>query len=360
MKKPRPAKTSGAAKSKTPTSKNGQAKTERKLTWRPSNHRMQGIREDLAWHYDHPDSGKPLMNCRSWAERFETCEETIRRDLEFMTYREGLPIEYDKKRHGYRFTEKVALLGARPFTEKELAALCFVRLRADAFQRTLFDDTLNSALDKLLLTLGDEFTAEATRMAELISFRPSGFPALLDFGTFERIYGALREQVELELNYVAFSGENAGKQSVRTVQPRHLTCHENGWYLRTDDLRSGKERTFLLSRMAAVKPTGKRFTPKKKLNLKKIKKGFSIFDTVKEQTVRLHCSSAIRQLIVERLWHESQEFTDLPDGGVELKLQIGIDPELVRLICGWQGHVKVIQPESLREQIREAGRRLAE
>jgi predicted DNA-binding transcriptional regulator YafY len=245
------------------------------------------------------------------------------------------------------------------FTQSELAALCFARLRADAFQRTSFDDALNSALDKLLALLGEEFAAEAKRMEELISFRPSGFPAVLDFETFETIYQALREQVELEMTYVSFHGENAGKKTGRTVQPRHMTCHENGWYLLTDDLRSGKDRTFMLSRVKTVKATGKRFTPKKKLDLKKLKKNLGIFSTGKEETVRLHCDAAIRQLIVERIWHESQEITELENDAVELKLKVGVSPELVRLVCGWQGHAKVIEPEDLGKKVQEAGRRLA-
>jgi predicted DNA-binding transcriptional regulator YafY len=76
--------------------------------------------------------------------------------------------------------------------------------------------------------------------------------------------------------------------------------------------------------------------------------------------VRLHCDPEIRQLIVERICHESQEITDLPGGAVELKMKVGVSPELVRLICGWQGYAKVIEPEGLRDQVREAGRRLAE
>lgn len=116
--------------------------------------------------------------------------------------------------------------------------------------------------------------------------------------------------------YVSFHGENAGKKTARTVQSRHLICHDNGWYLITDDLRSGKDRKFLLSRVESVKATGKRFTPKRKLDLKKLRKNLGIFSTGKEETVRLDCGAAIRQLIVERIWHESQEITELPDGGV--------------------------------------------
>jgi predicted DNA-binding transcriptional regulator YafY len=334
-------------------------KPSRKMGWRPPNHRIQGIHEALAWQFDHPESGKPLLNCQSLAEQYMVVPETIRRDIEFMQNTHRLPIEYVPSRHGYVYTEKVTHLPTTQFTQSELAALCFARMRADAYQRTSFDDALNSALDKLLLCLGPEFAAEAKRMEELISFRPSGFPAMLSLETFETIYAALRQQVELEMNYVSFHGENAGKKTGRTVQPRHMTCHDNGWYLITDDLRSGKDRTFLLSRVESVNATGRRFIAKKKLDLKKLKKNLGIFSTENEVTVRLHCQAEIRQLIVERLWHESQEITELADGAVELKMKVGITPELVKLICGWQGYARVIEPEVLRKQVRDAGQRLA-
>jgi hypothetical protein len=65
---------------------NGPKKNQngRKMSWRPPNHRIQGIHEDLAWQFDHPDSGKPLVNCQTWAERFGVVPETIRRGIEFM------------------------------------------------------------------------------------------------------------------------------------------------------------------------------------------------------------------------------------------------------------------------------------
>jgi len=253
----------------------------------------------------------------------------------------------------------VTHLPTTQFTQSELAALCFARMRADAFQRTSFDDALNSALDKLLQSLGPEFAAEAKRMEELISFRPSGFPAVLDYETFWTTYQALREQVELDMAYVSFHGKNAGKKTERTVQPLHMTCHDNGWYLLTDDLRSGEDRTFMLSRMASLKKTARQFKPKTKLDLEALKKNLGIFSTKNGQTVRLHCNSEIRQLIVERLWHESQVITELPNNAVELKLTVGLSPELVRLICGFQGYAKVIEPDKLDQQVKEAGRRLA-
>ena len=63
---------------------------------------------------------------------------------------------------------------------------------------------------------------------------------------------------------------------------------------------------------------------------------------------------------MERLWHESQAITELPDGGVELKLKVGVTPELVRLVCGFPGHARVIEPERSEDQVRAAGRRMAE
>jgi proteasome accessory factor B len=318
------------------------------------------IHRELAARYDQPDPAAQPINCSTLGKKLEVSPDAILADIDYMRNMEKLPIDYDARRHTYFYREKVTYLPTTQFTQSELAALCFARMRADAFQRTSFDDALNSALDKLLLSLGPEFAAEAKRMEELISFRPSGFPAVLNFETFWTMYQGLREQVELEMAYVSFHGENAGKKTLRTVQPRHMTCHDNGWYLITDDLRTGKDRTFLLSRVESVKATAKTFTPKKKLDLKKLKKNFGIFSTDNEEIVRLHCDATIRQLIVERIWHESQEITERPDGGVELKLKVGVTPELVKLICGLQGHAKVIEPEELGKQVREAGRRLAE
>jgi predicted DNA-binding transcriptional regulator YafY len=53
----------------------------------------------------------------------------------------------------------------------------------------------------------------------------------------------------------------------------------------------------------------------------------------------------------ERLWHPSQELTDLTDGGVQLAFRAGGPFEIRRWILGWGDAVEVVSPEELRREI---------
>ncbi len=54
----------------------------------------------------------------------------------------------------------------------------------------------------------------------------------------------------------------------------------------------------------------------------------------------------------ERLWHPSQELTDLPDGGVQLTFRAGGPFEIRRWILGWGDAVEVISPDELRNEMK--------
>jgi biotin operon repressor len=47
-------------------------------------------------------------NCRKLAQELEVSSKTVQRDLDFMRYRLGLPIEYDQLHFGFYYTEPVS------------------------------------------------------------------------------------------------------------------------------------------------------------------------------------------------------------------------------------------------------------
>jgi predicted DNA-binding transcriptional regulator YafY len=55
----------------------------------------------------------------------------------------------------------------------------------------------------------------------------------------------------------------------------------------------------------------------------------------------------------ERLWHPSQQVTELPDGGVQLAFRAGGPFEIRRWILGWGDAVEVISPNELRDEVRQ-------
>src|SRR6516162_10171740 len=62
-------------------------------------------------------------NCRKLAEELEVSSKTVQRDIDFMRYRLGLPIEYDQLHFGFYYTEPVANFPTIEISQGELVAL---------------------------------------------------------------------------------------------------------------------------------------------------------------------------------------------------------------------------------------------
>ena len=57
--------------------------------------------------------------------------------------------------------------------------------------------------------------------------------------------------------------------------------------------------------------------------------------------------------IRERRWHTSQQIEELPSGELILRLRVGGLGEVKRWIMGYGSHAEVLEPESLRREIKE-------
>jgi predicted DNA-binding transcriptional regulator YafY len=82
------------------------------------------------------------------------------------------------------------------------------------------------------------------------------------------------------------------------------------------------------------------------------KNKFGLF-SADQVEVKLQFSKEIRHHIEGRIWHHSQEINLEKNGSLVLSMKVGISPELIAWILGWNKHVKVLSPIKLIEEIQE-------
>lgn len=71
------------------------------------------------------------------------------------------------------------------------------------------------------------------------------------------------------------------------------------------------------------------------------------------QRVLLRFSPPLRSYVQRHRWHESQDSRLLPDGRVEVSMLVRCDdPSLLRFVLGFGADVEVLEPDSLRQQVR--------
>lgn len=308
---------------------------------RPPLARMLRIHEEL--------QNERYPNATTLSRKLETSTKTINRDIRFMRDQLGLPVDWDARINGFRYTGHVDGFPTMQVSESELFALLVAQKALELYEGTPFYAPLESALQKLSDGLKDKVFISLNRLDASISFKSAGL-SKADADVFQIVTRAVAQEKELHFEY-----KNLGttRWQKREVQPWHICCVENQWYVVCWDLKRSAKRTFSLVRMKELSMPGKHFKRPKDFDIRQhLKDAFGVFVGETKHKVRVAFDEWASQLIREKQWHIAQELKELGDGCVELKLELADLFEIERWILSWGSHAKVLAPASLRKSIR--------
>lgn len=299
---------------------------------------------------------KKFPNCQKIAAELEVSAKTIQRDIDFMRYRLGLPIDYHPQEFGFFYTEPVTAFPSIEVSEGEITALLVAQKALAQYQGTPFERPLQTAFRKLTDGLKDRVSFSWHDLEDAISFRSAG-ASVADLELFEIVSKAVLRCVELEFEYRKL--KSAGYES-RRVRPYHLGCLENQWYLFAEDLERKQLRTFALPRMRRVRLTTRGFHRPADFSISEVLSGsFGVHSAGKKQGIRVQFDPFSARLVAERKWHESQRIRENKDGSIILELELGGLEEIERWILSWGKHARVLTPKALATRIRDEGRAIA-
>ncbi len=297
---------------------------------------------------------RKFPNCRKLAGELEVSEKTIQRDIEFMRYQLGLPIEYDQLHFGFVYTEPVTSFPSIQVSEGEIVALFIAQKALQQYHDTPFEAPLKAAFQKIGHGLKDKVTFTWTDLDAAISFRSAGH-SQGDLEVFEVLSHAVLNSAEVEFRYRKLRSD---AEETRRVRPYHLGCVDNQWYLFGFDLDRQQLRTFALPRIFEPRRTGARFRRPANFSIGKfLDSSFGVFQSNGRTAVRIRFESFAAQLVRERMWHHSQKIKELRDGRLELQLQLGSLEEIERWVLSWGDQAEVLEPAKLRHRLAEVGRK---
>lgn len=315
---------------------------------RPSMVRIQKVHRALS------KGGFP--NCRKLAEELEVSEKTVHRDIVVMRDRMHLPIEYDQAHFGFYYTEPVHEIPGLELTEGEIVALFIARQALGQYAGTPFASALKSACTRLEEELHSRVSLNLKEIETILSFRTtSQSPAEME--AFRIVNRALMDSVELTFGYHKIGAEDSES---RRVQPLHLGCHDNQWYLWAFDLAREAVRNFNLSRLKGPVLTTKRFKRSAFKIDEHLAGSFGVFRGIGEYNVRVWFDSFASRFVREKQWHRSQKVTELNNGETELSVKLNSLQEISRWVLSWGKHARVLEPQALIEELAEVAKSLAE
>ncbi len=130
-------------------------------------------------------------------------------------------------------------------SEGEVVALFVAQKALAQYRGTSFEKPLRTAFEKISEGLQDRIGFQWGEVDAGISFRGLGV-TVADLELFEKVSRAVLESHELAFEYQKL---RSSRHEARRVQPYHLGCIENQWYLFGFDLARQQLRTFALPRM---------------------------------------------------------------------------------------------------------------
>jgi proteasome accessory factor B len=298
-------------------------------------------------------------NCRILAEELEVSAKTVQRDIDFMRYRLGLPIEYDQLHFGFYYTEPVVNFPTIEISQGELVALYIGQKALAQYKGTSFEKPLSTALQKISNSLPERISLSWSELDKAISFRSVG-PATVAVEIFEHISEALLKNREVEFDYKKLRSKTAER---RRVQPYHLGLVDNLWYLFGFDMHRDQLRTFALPRIQRVRLTQVKFHRPTGFSVAhQLAFSFGVYSrngNIKCETVRIRFDSFAAQLVQEREWHPTQKIKRLREGEIELSLKLANFEEIERWILSWGAHARVLAPRELQKRVAKTVSQLA-
>jgi predicted DNA-binding transcriptional regulator YafY len=110
---------------------------------------------------------------------------------------------------------------------------------------------------------------------------------------------------------------------------------------------------FVLDRIKMLKVTDERFTVPKDFSLDEFMR--DSFKVMHDElyTVKVRISPGWARWVGEKIWHENQKITKLPDGALEMTFRVAGLDEIKRWILSFGPECQVLEPEKLKDMVRK-------
>jgi predicted DNA-binding transcriptional regulator YafY len=292
------------------------------------------------------------------AQELDCHPRTLYRDLEALQAA-GFPI-YTERSDGknlWSLLDTVKHQMPVPFTLTELMALYFGRDMLKVFKDTAFYESLESLLQKVKTTLPPESIQYLKNVEQTLQLSIKPYK---DYGRFKEILNRVTEAAlnrkTIEIVYYTMSRK---KETRRRVDPYRVWFFNGTFYLIGRCHMRNEVRIFALDRIKMLHQTKETFLVPEDFSLEDFMgSSFGVYQGPPIQ-IKVWFHPDVAGYIKEKIWHESQQIHPQPDGSIIFEAQVAGTDEIRFWIMTWGSKAEVLEPESLREEIRAEAERMA-
>ncbi len=294
----------------------------------------------------HPDG----IRAEDIAQRLGISRRTAYRDLVALEGELALPTWSDGGRWGIL---DAAFLPPLKLTISEAMAV-FLAARLMVRYADKYDPDLASAFEKLSEGLPAALAEHVSRSLDVLQ-RARRDPAFV-----ERVHALTRAWADrrvVEIDYAAARYEGRTETARRaTVRPYLIepSMQTHALYLIGYDEGRDGLRTFKIERIQSVTVTPRRFAlPEPGTVETMLRQAWDIIADQPAMKVALRFVPGVAGRVAETTWHPSQRLEPQPDGSLVWRATVSGPIEIRLWVLSWGDDVEVLEPASLRKNVRE-------
>lgn len=149
------------------------------------------------------------------------------------------------------------------------------------------------------------------------------------------VTGAVKDQRILSVRYKRLS-DNV--ESDYVLKPYRLTDTNGNWILHAVKENESVIKTFYLSRMLSINPSGKHF-----------RRNVEVINADKKEKIRLRFVPEVEQELYYKIWFDDFSISKNEDGSIELTTEQIINNRLAAWCISWWDAMEIIEPAGLKE-----------
>ncbi len=283
-------------------------------------------------------------------QELECSERTVRRVVDELRLYFDAPIETDRENGGYYYNKKQQTSFELPgiwFNVSEISALLTIKQQLKSIEKGLFENQispLNKKIDSILQLskIAPQDADHKFRIEKIGSRR-------VDEKIFKNVSSALVQSKKLDIIYLS---RGSNKTNTRTVSPQRMTYYRSNWYL---EAKCHLREQFRIFSIDQIQQATIQKSKAEKISLNQLDKhvlsSYGIFTGDAKNIAKLQFTPERARWVIDEQWHPEQKGELQKDGSYILQLPYSKDMELVMDILKYGADVKVLEPQTLKEEV---------
>ena len=282
-------------------------------------------------------------NVERLQKELEVSRRTILRDIDELKIYYNAPIEYDRMKKGYYYSDNTYFVKNMMLTESEVFAVTGILPLMERYNNTPLKDTITKVYETLSQMLPNQVQVQTSFMND-VEFIADPIP-LISEEVFNAVFKATKLHKVMHFDYRKIS---ATDYVPHELYPYKIYNQKGDWYILGFSPKHQKFSTFTLARMKNIE-LGDDFTPDREYRQKvHIDPNFGIWNNdTPIQKIELLFDKSINTYILERTWHKNQECHQNEDGSVNLSFESNQLQETLYWVLHFGSSVTVLNPPEL-------------